>query len=142
MGTAVKNEANQAHRQASTQQEKKRAGGIARPQTSSKTKSHLPTVCFGTSGWPLLTLNLGRGPCNHEATTCAGWQNPARMQVSDRTTGVGRVFFIGNLCMDMLLYGTCHSGSKLDRGREQRGVKGRAVCCLYLGPPSLPHPEP
>jgi hypothetical protein len=36
----------------------------------------------------------------------------------------------------MLLYGTCHSGSKLDRGREQRGVKGRALCFWYLGPPS------
>ncbi len=93
METTVKNEVNQAHRQASTQQEKKRARGVARPQTSSKTKSHLPTLCFGTSGWPLLTLNLGRDSCNHEATTCAGLQNPARMQVSDRTTGVGRVFF-------------------------------------------------
>jgi hypothetical protein len=142
METAVKNEVNQAHHQASTQQEKKRAGGVARPQTSSKTKSHLPTLCFGTSGWPLLTLNLGRGPCNHEATTCAGWQNTARTQVSYRTTGVGHVFFIGNVCVDMLLHGTCHSGSKLDRGREQKGVKGRALCFWYLGFQSVPNTLP
>ena len=58
----------------------------------------------------------------------ASCQDPARLQVSDGTTDARRVFYIGNVSMDILLYGTCHSGSKLDRNREQRGVKSGALC--------------